>query len=458
MQLEFGLQVHFALWPLITGKDQQDRLDNLKRMSNFKNYLETRGAVLVSHADFLPYYALPHVPEPENHPSFQHLLDPQCMAAQRSQLEAFLKALPDRGQRPQLYRLLATDASRAWSSRSPEARLDPAALLTGQETLDSFIGKSPVNMSYESHPSPMPAPSRVTSTSAQDLLSSRADGNGSPVPCVKQDEATVESAPASPTPTARSSGKSVPRDGSECLEMENGSAVAATTAPSIKHEGAAAGEHGCTADEALEPGSTSSTQQPAAAAAYLHAHQPDPLATNSDEHHQPEEAEQGVSQGHERTTPVSTAAKTQQNGVEVDAQQDALEAGSSPEVPARDRYSARASAPQQCEDVRLSEVQVSSRLTRDQGSCEGPFAEHSAVYPRQQHDGALTRRSITRTAQEQAQLPPVAWDRVKADLASSDVGLRAALLQVRFSGQRSCQAVEFTINAWWCITSWPVEL
>ncbi len=42
-------------------------------MKALKNFLETRGAGLAHSGEFLAYYALPFVPNPECHPSFEAL-------------------------------------------------------------------------------------------------------------------------------------------------------------------------------------------------------------------------------------------------------------------------------------------------------------------------------------------------------------------------------------------------
>ena len=51
----------------------QDRADFEVRITHFKHYLETRGAALSQTTEFLPYYALPFVPNPMVHPSFRDL-------------------------------------------------------------------------------------------------------------------------------------------------------------------------------------------------------------------------------------------------------------------------------------------------------------------------------------------------------------------------------------------------
>lgn len=40
-------------------------------MQRFAKYLETRGKELAQTSEFLVYYALPYVPSPHEHPSFQ---------------------------------------------------------------------------------------------------------------------------------------------------------------------------------------------------------------------------------------------------------------------------------------------------------------------------------------------------------------------------------------------------
>jgi len=42
-------------------------------MQKFKQYLESNGQALSRTAEFTSYYALPYVPEPENHASFMNL-------------------------------------------------------------------------------------------------------------------------------------------------------------------------------------------------------------------------------------------------------------------------------------------------------------------------------------------------------------------------------------------------
>uniref|UniRef100_A0A8C6Q6N5 LisH domain-containing protein ARMC9 n=1 Tax=Nothobranchius furzeri TaxID=105023 RepID=A0A8C6Q6N5_NOTFU len=93
--LEFYLHIHFSIYPLrrhpnrrSCGKDDQAEFE--ERISLFKQYLETRGAALSQTTEFLPYYALPFVPNPTVHPSFKDLFQDSWIPQLKSKLEKFL--------------------------------------------------------------------------------------------------------------------------------------------------------------------------------------------------------------------------------------------------------------------------------------------------------------------------------------------------------------------------------
>ncbi|GFR46142.1 hypothetical protein Agub_g7668, partial [Astrephomene gubernaculifera] len=135
LKLEFHLQVYFAVYPVLpssavlvvapgsaataapggghgggcgttsgttpgsahggAGSRQQELA---QRMKVFKRYLEGgRGAALALNPECLPYYALPYVAQPEQHPSFESLFHacpppapPAWVVQQRKRLKAFL--------------------------------------------------------------------------------------------------------------------------------------------------------------------------------------------------------------------------------------------------------------------------------------------------------------------------------------------------------------------------------
>ncbi|NWU70920.1 ARMC9 protein, partial [Pterocles burchelli] len=104
-KLEFHLHVHFAIYPLkhFIGKPDEDELE--ERISHFKAYLETKGAALSQTTEFLPFYALPFVPNPMAHPSFEELFQDSWTSDLRTRLEEFLSLTLKARQAPRLLNL-----------------------------------------------------------------------------------------------------------------------------------------------------------------------------------------------------------------------------------------------------------------------------------------------------------------------------------------------------------------
>uniref|UniRef100_A0A8D3C8R2 LisH domain-containing protein ARMC9 n=1 Tax=Scophthalmus maximus TaxID=52904 RepID=A0A8D3C8R2_SCOMX len=89
-RLEFYLHIHFTIYPLRRHPGRHDRAEFEERISHLKQYLETRGAALSQTTEFLPYYALPFVPNPTIHPSFKDLFQDSWMPNLKDTLEQFL--------------------------------------------------------------------------------------------------------------------------------------------------------------------------------------------------------------------------------------------------------------------------------------------------------------------------------------------------------------------------------
>ncbi|KAJ8403198.1 hypothetical protein AAFF_G00354150 [Aldrovandia affinis] len=104
-KLEFYLHIHFAIYPLKFTPARPDRSDFEERIKHFKHYLETRGAALSQTTEFLPFYALPFVPNPMVHPSFRALFQESWMPELRSTLEKFLSATLKASNTPRLFNL-----------------------------------------------------------------------------------------------------------------------------------------------------------------------------------------------------------------------------------------------------------------------------------------------------------------------------------------------------------------
>ncbi|XP_054907215.1 lisH domain-containing protein ARMC9 isoform X2 [Poeciliopsis prolifica] len=103
--LEFYLHIHFTVYPLRTHPSRQDRAEFEERIFLFKQYLETRGSTLSQTTEFLPYYALPFVPNPTIHPSFKDLFQDSWMPQLKDKLEKFLSVTLKSSKIPRLLTL-----------------------------------------------------------------------------------------------------------------------------------------------------------------------------------------------------------------------------------------------------------------------------------------------------------------------------------------------------------------
>lgn len=88
-KLEFSVHIHFAVLPM-RKVDHWNKEEVDEAMVHFHYYLESKGSVLSDCAEFLPYYALPYVPHPKTHPSFQDLFQESWVKELRNKLDAFL--------------------------------------------------------------------------------------------------------------------------------------------------------------------------------------------------------------------------------------------------------------------------------------------------------------------------------------------------------------------------------
>ncbi|NXI83198.1 ARMC9 protein, partial [Rhipidura dahli] len=100
--LEFYLHIYFATFLLKQTMGKPDKAEFEARISYFKAYLETKGAALSQTTEFLPFYALPFVPNPMVHPSFKELFQDSWTLDLRIRLKKFLFLTLKARQTPQL--------------------------------------------------------------------------------------------------------------------------------------------------------------------------------------------------------------------------------------------------------------------------------------------------------------------------------------------------------------------
>ncbi|NXI18705.1 ARMC9 protein, partial [Irena cyanogastra] len=100
--LEFYLHIYFATFLLKQTMGKPDKAELDERISYFKAFLETKGAALSQTTEFLPFYALPFVPNPMVHPSFKELFQDSWTLDLRTRLEKFLSVTLKARQTPRL--------------------------------------------------------------------------------------------------------------------------------------------------------------------------------------------------------------------------------------------------------------------------------------------------------------------------------------------------------------------
>ncbi|KAF2976171.1 hypothetical protein EK904_010202 [Melospiza melodia maxima] len=97
--LEFYLHIYFATFLLKQTMGKPDKAELDERISYFKAYLETKGAALSQTTEFLPFYALPFVPNPMVHPSFKELFQKESGQCNKEMMQHLHQQLVKREHR-----------------------------------------------------------------------------------------------------------------------------------------------------------------------------------------------------------------------------------------------------------------------------------------------------------------------------------------------------------------------
>ncbi|XP_048780647.2 lisH domain-containing protein ARMC9-like isoform X2 [Ostrea edulis] len=101
-KLEFYLNIYFATFPIKFARGQREAD---RAMGDFKKYLETRGASLSQTTEFLPFYALPFVPNAKSHPSYKELFTDSWVKDLEVRVEKFLTLTLKSRPQPKLFEL-----------------------------------------------------------------------------------------------------------------------------------------------------------------------------------------------------------------------------------------------------------------------------------------------------------------------------------------------------------------
>ena len=92
-KLDFYLEIYFALYPIMGNKvmNQKAQTELKQNMEDFKKYLEQKEIELSKTTEFLAYYALPYIPNPKGHPTYEKLFKPEWTNDLKEKLQNCIK-------------------------------------------------------------------------------------------------------------------------------------------------------------------------------------------------------------------------------------------------------------------------------------------------------------------------------------------------------------------------------
>lgn len=95
-KLEFYIQIYFLIYEIHPKTGKKNGVMGKNTVTFFKSYLESRGQELSKTNEFLPYYALPYVPRPQEHASYKHLFSNQWILEIKGKLVKLMSDLTSR--------------------------------------------------------------------------------------------------------------------------------------------------------------------------------------------------------------------------------------------------------------------------------------------------------------------------------------------------------------------------
>ena len=102
-KLEFYIHIYFAIYPALPENQNRADVDLARELAAFKVFLDTKGSELSQTSEFLPYYALPYVQNPMDHPHFGGLCSRKWANGLKNELADWLKNNLPKLSTPSLY-------------------------------------------------------------------------------------------------------------------------------------------------------------------------------------------------------------------------------------------------------------------------------------------------------------------------------------------------------------------
>ena len=126
-KLEFYLQIYFLIYPIHPLFKKSQFVDK-NTLAKYKKYLETKGSELSKTNEFLPYYALPYIQKPQEHPGMKELFTKEWIINLRGKLLEFLSNLFNSQEVPFLYQIFQYYQG----NKSLNMNMSPQSLNTGE--------------------------------------------------------------------------------------------------------------------------------------------------------------------------------------------------------------------------------------------------------------------------------------------------------------------------------------
>lgn len=142
-KLEFFIEIYFAIFPLLGEKKKTPQIQKeLKNnMEDFKKYLETKEIELSKTTEFLAYYALPYVPNPKEHPSYQSLFSPEWTKELKEKIKQCIKNYLPSLKYPVLYDLVSGNDEEQGKMEAMRAYLESLSLENANVSVNEDNGK-----------------------------------------------------------------------------------------------------------------------------------------------------------------------------------------------------------------------------------------------------------------------------------------------------------------------------